>query len=406
MFPKFLSHFEDNINNVKSEGRYRVFREIQRCPEKFPLATLRSEDGNQKEITVWCSNDYLGIGQNSAILSAMEDALKEYGAGSGGTRNISGTTPLHADLEKEIATFHGKECGLLFTSGYVANEAALSTMGKILPNCVIFSDASNHASMRRGITSSNCEKYIWRHNDIAHLEKGLQQLGRDVPKIIAFESLYSMDGDFGAIAEVCDLANYYGALTYLDEVHAVGLYGPHGEGIAAQMGVANRIDIIQGTLGKAFGLSGGYLAGKKIVIDAIRCNAPGFIFTTSLPPVTVAGALASIAYVKQADSLRLQHHKMVNFAKETFTKFGLPIHKTPSHIIPLIIPDPYLCRKLADELLDKYGIYVQPINFPTVPKGQERFRLTPSPFHTQEMIISFAQAFSSLRTGFSLDRTA
>lgn len=379
------SIFKSAIDRLHSEGRYRVFIDILRNKGAYPNAHCFGGNG-PKPVTVWCSNDYLGMGQHPAVIEAMETALHETGAGSGGTRNISGNTHYHIELEAELAGLHGKEAALLFTSGYVSNEAALSTLGKLLPGCIIFSDELNHASMIAGIKSSGCEKRIFRHNDLEHLEQLLLEADPAIPKLIAFESVYSMDADVAPIAEICDLADKYHALTYLDEVHAVGMYGAHGGGISEQVGVAHRLTIIEGTLGKAFGVMGGYITASKTIADCIRSYAPGFIFTTSLSPVLVAGALASVRHLKASTAEREEQQASAALLKEKFAAAGLPVMPSSTHIVPLLIGCPVKAKRISDILLAEYGIYVQPINFPTVPRGRERLRFTPGPCHTAEMM--------------------
>jgi 5-aminolevulinate synthase len=362
-----------------------VFIDILRTKGSFPNAHCFGGNG-PKPITVWCSNDYLGMGQHPAVVEAMEKALHEVGAGSGGTRNISGNTHYHTELEAELASLHGKEGALLFTSGYVSNEAALSTLGKLLPGCIIFSDALNHASMIAGIKNSGCEKRVFRHNDLEHLEELLAAADPGTPKLIAFESVYSMDADIAPIAAICDLADKYNALTYLDEVHAVGMYGDHGGGISEREGVAERLTIIEGTLGKAFGVMGGYIAADKTIIDCIRSYAPGFIFTTSLSPVLVAGALASVRHLKVSEEERRTQQESAAMLKAKFAAAGLPVMPSVTHIVPLLIGCPVKAKRISDILLAEYGLYVQPINFPTVPRGTERLRFTPGPTHSAEMM--------------------
>jgi len=379
------SIFRSAIDRLHDEGRYRVFIDILRTKGSFPNAHCFGGNG-PKPITVWCSNDYLGMGQHPAVVEAMETALHEVGAGSGGTRNISGNTHYHTELEAELAGLHGKEAALIFTSGYVSNEAALSTLGKLLPGCIIFSDSLNHASMIAGIKNSGCEKRVFRHNDLDHLEELLAAADADVPKLIAFESVYSMDADIAPIGAICDLADKYNALTYLDEVHAVGMYGDHGGGISERDGVADRLTIIEGTLGKAFGVMGGYIAADKTIIDCIRSYAPGFIFTTSLSPVLVAGALASVRHLKQSQEERRAQQESAAMLKAKFDAAGLPVMPSETHIVPLLIGCPVKAKRASDILLAEYGLYVQPINYPTVPRGTERLRFTPGPTHTAEMM--------------------
>ena len=378
--------FRAAIDRLREEGRYRVFIDILRTKGQFPNAQCFAGHNGPKPITVWCSNDYLGMGQHPAVVEAMETALHQVGAGSGGTRNIGGNTHYHVELERELASLHGKDASLLFTSGYVSNEAALSTLGKLLPGCIIFSDELNHASMIAGIRSSGCEKRVFRHNDLVHLEELLAEAPADAPKLIAFESVYSMDGDIAPIAEICDLADRYEALTYLDEVHAVGMYGASGGGISERDGVAGRITLIEGTLGKAFGIMGGYVAASDDIIDCIRSYAPGFIFTTSLSPVLVAGALASVRHLKTSEQERKAQQAAASLLKAKFGSAGLPLMPSVTHIVPLLVRCPVKAKTISDILLAEYGLYVQPINFPTVPRGTERLRFTPGPFHTEAMM--------------------
>jgi 5-aminolevulinate synthase len=380
------SIFRAAIDRLHDEDRYRVFIDILRTKGSFPNAQCFAGHNGPKPITVWCSNDYLGMGQHPAVVEAMEKALHEVGAGSGGTRNIGGNTHYHVELEAELASLHGKEAALLFTSGYVSNEAALSTLGRLLPGCVIFSDELNHASMIAGIKSSGCEKRIFRHNDLSHLEELLRECDPETPRLIAFESVYSMDGDVAPIASICDLADRYGALTYLDEVHAVGMYGVRGGGISERDGVAERVTIIEGTLGKAFGVMGGYVAADRTVIDCIRSYAPGFIFTTSLSPVLVAGALASVRHLKLSSAEREAQQSAAAILKAKLEAAGLPLMPSVTHIVPLLVGCPARAKRISDILLAEYGLYVQPINFPTVPRGTERLRFTPGPCHTAEMM--------------------
>ena len=384
--------FAEAIERLHAEGRYRVFIDILRNKGAFPNARCFAGHNGPKPITVWCSNDYLTMGQNPKVIAAMEEALHDVGAGSGGTRNISGNTHYHVDLEAELAGLHGKESALLFTSGYISNEATLSTVAKLLPGCVIFSDALNHASMIAGIRNSGCEKKVFRHNDLDHLEQLLVETPADAPKLIAFESVYSMDGDIAPIAETCDLADKYKALTYLDEVHAVGMYGAHGGGISERDGVADRVTIIEGTLGKAFGVMGGYIASDRNIIDVVRSYAPGFIFTTSLSPVLVAGALASVRHLKESSEEREAQQAAAAKLKSIFADARLPVMPSTTHIVPLLVGDPVRTKRISDILLAEYGVYVQPINYPTVPRGTERLRFTPGPAHDEQMMRDLAAA--------------
>ena len=385
------SIFKAAVQRLHDEGRYRVFIDILRTKGQFPNAHCFGGNG-PKPITVWCSNDYLGMGQNPKVVEAMEQALRDVGAGSGGTRNISGNTHYHTELEAELASLHCKDGALLFTSGYVSNEAALSTLGKLLPGCIIFSDELNHASMIAGIKNSGCEKRVFRHNDVKHLEELLAAEDPETPKLIAFESVYSMDADIAPIATICDLAEKYNALTYLDEVHAVGMYGEHGGGISERDAVAERITIIEGTLGKAFGVMGGYIAADKTIIDCIRSYAPGFIFTTSLSPVLVAGALASVRHLRASSEERRFQQEGAAMLKAKFAAAGLPAMPSDTHIVPLLVGCPVKAKRISDILLAEYGLYVQPINFPTVPRGTERLRFTPGPCHTAEMMDELTAA--------------
>ena len=387
--------FEAALNAVRREGRYRVFADVKRRRGQFPEAE-RFANGQTRPITVWCSNDYLGMGQHPAVLSAMHEALDTVGAGSGGTRNISGTTHYHVELEAEIADLHGKEAALLFTSAYVANDATLATLVKLLPGCVIVSDEKNHASMIEGIRHGGGRKLIFRHNDTADLEAKLQTIPKGTPTIIAFESVYSMDGHISPIARICDLAAEYGALTYLDEVHAVGMYGPRGGGIAERDGVMDRVDIINGTMAKGFGVMGGYIAASRACCDAIRSYANGFIFTTSLAPAIAAGALASIRHLKVSQLERARHQERAKTLKSRLEGVGVHVVPGLSHIVPVLVGDPVHCKQITDSLLDRFGIYVQPINYPTVPKGTERLRLTPTPQHTDAQMDHLVGAVSEL----------
>ncbi|TYC86948.1 5-aminolevulinate synthase [Novosphingobium sp. BW1] len=384
--------FDQAIDRLHSEGRYRVFIDILRNKGAYPNARCFAGHNGPKPITVWCSNDYLAMGQHPKVIEAMEEALHDVGAGSGGTRNIGGNTHYHIELESELADLHGKEGALLFTSGYVSNDATLSTLAKLLPGCVIFSDELNHASMIAGIRNAGCPKKIFRHNDLEHLEELLADTDPALPKLIAFESVYSMDADVAPIHEICDLAEKYNALTYIDEVHAVGMYGPRGGGITDRDKAAHRIDIIEGTLGKAFGVMGGYIAADQKIIDCIRSYAPGFIFTTSLSPVLVAGVLASVKHLKNSSVERETQQKSAAMMKAKFREAGLPVMNSTTHIVPLMVGDPVKAKKISDILLAEYGAYVQPINFPTVPRGKERLRFTPGPAHTEEMMDDLTRA--------------
>ncbi len=384
--------FDQAIERLHSEGRYRVFIDILRNKGAYPNARCFAGHNGPKPITVWCSNDYLAMGQHPKVISAMEEALHNVGAGSGGTRNIGGNTHYHIELERELADLHGKESALLFTSGYVSNDATLSTLAKLLPGCIIFSDELNHASMIAGIRNSGCEKKVFRHNDLEHLEELLAATDPELPKLIAFESVYSMDGDVAPIHEICDLADKYNALTYIDEVHAVGMYGKKGGGISDRDEAAHRITIIEGTLGKAFGVMGGYIAADAKIVDCIRSYAPGFIFTTSLSPVLVAGVLASVKHLKSSSIEREGQQAAAATLKQMFADAGLPVMLSTTHIVPLMVGDPVKAKKISDILLAEYGVYVQPINFPTVPRGTERLRFTPGPMHTEEMMRDLTQA--------------
>ena len=395
---------DQSLNRLHDDGRYHTFIDIVRDKGNFPHATWHRPDGTDAPVTVWCGNDYLGMGQHPAVLNAMHEALDATGAGSGGTRNISGTTVYHKRLEDELANLHGKESTLLFTSAYIANDATLSTLPKLFPDLIIYSDALNHASMIEGIRRNGGSKRIFRHNDLGHLRELLEADDPKVPKLIAFESIYSMDGDFAPIAEICDLADEFNALTYLDEVHAVGMYGARGAGVAERDRLMHRIDIINGTLAKAYGVMGGYIAASAKLCDAIRSYAPGFIFTTSLPPAVAAGAAASVAHLKSDKDLRAQHQTQSKILKYRLKGIGLPIIDHGSHIVPVIVGNPVHTQKLSDMLLQDFGIYVQPINFPTVPRGTERLRFTPSPVHGPAEIDALVRAMDTLWAHCALNR--
>ncbi|GGH20069.1 5-aminolevulinate synthase [Cribrihabitans marinus] len=400
----YTAQLDTAIARLHDEGRYRTFIDIERRNGQFPHAVWTRPDGSERDITVWCGNDYLGMGQHPVVLEAMTEALGAAGAGSGGTRNISGTTVYHKRLEAELADLHGKEAALLFTSAYIANDATLSTLPRLFPGLIIYSDALNHASMIEGVRRNGGAKRIFRHNDVEHLRELLEADDPAAPKLIAFESVYSMDGDFGPIEAICDLADEFGALTYIDEVHAVGMYGARGGGVTERDRLAHRIDIINGTLAKAYGVMGGYIAASAKMCDAIRSYAPGFIFTTSLPPAVAAGAAASVAHLKRAPELREQHQTQAKILKTRLKAMGLPLIDHGSHIVPVIVGDPVHTKKLSDMLLDSYGIYVQPINFPTVPRGTERLRFTPSPVHGPDEMNHLVRAMDELWSHCALNR--
>ncbi|SEO69390.1 5-aminolevulinate synthase [Salinihabitans flavidus] len=400
----FDAKLDEALQRLHDEGRYRTFIDIERRNGQFPHAVWTKPDGTQEPISVWCGNDYLGMGQHPVIIEAMHEAIDATGAGSGGTRNISGTTVFHKRLEAELADLHGKEAALLFTSAYIANDATLSTLPKLFPGLIIYSDELNHASMIEGVRRNGGAKRIFRHNDVEHLRELLEADDSAAPKLIAFESVYSMDGDFGPIEEICDLADEFGAMTYIDEVHAVGMYGPRGAGVAERDRIMHRLDIINGTLAKAYGVMGGYIAASAKMCDAIRSYAPGFIFTTSLPPAVAAGAAASVAHLKRDQALRDLHQERAKILKTRLKGMGLPIIDHGSHIVPVIVGDPVHTKQLSDMLLDGYGIYVQPINFPTVPRGTERLRFTPSPVHGPGEMDKLVRAMDELWSHCALNR--
>jgi 5-aminolevulinate synthase len=403
-FP-YLSRFREALAGLKREGRYRVFTDIVRARGDYPNADFYTQ-GARRPVTVWCSNDYLGMGQHPKVLAAMHEAIDAAGAGSGGTRNISGTTHYHVELEAELAELHGKEASLLFTSGFVSNDTTLATLAKILPGLIVFSDAYNHASMIEGIRHGGVEKRIFKHNDMADLDVQLREAETSAPKLIAFESVYSMDGDFGKVEAICDLAEKYGALTYIDEVHGVGLYGPRGAGVAGRDGQMHRIDIVEGTLAKAFGVMGGYIAASAELIDCIRSFAPGFIFTTSLAPAIAAGVLASVRHLKESDAERELLQARASLLKRLLAEAGLPVMESPSHIVPVFVGDAALCKAVSDSLLYDHAIYVQPVNYPTVPRGTERLRFTPSPAHSEAMLRDLVRALDRVWTAHRLKRAA
>ena len=399
----YRSIFEDAVDTLRQEKRYRVFADLERVAGRFPTAIYRDQADNAREITIWCSNDYLGMGQHPDVITAMQQTAAKLGAGAGGTRNISGTNRPLVELERSLADLHRKEAALVFTSGFVSNEAALSTIARLLPDCLILSDQLNHASMIQGVRQSGMEKKIFRHNDVAHLRELLAAAGRR-PKLIAFESVYSMDGDVAPIKEILDLAEEFGALTYIDEVHAVGMYGPRGGGIAERDGLMDRIDIIEGTLAKGFGVMGGYIAANQAIVDAVRSYAPEFIFTTALPPALCAAARASIEHLKLSSAERIGQQRQAQLVKDMLTEAGLPVMPTSTHIVPLIVGDARHVKAASDALLERHNIYIQPINYPTVPRGTERLRITPTPLHTDEMIVALRNALVSVWAELELPR--
>ena len=400
----FEKFFKNELQGLKENGNYRVFADLERHRGNFPKATRYDEAGQVSEVTVWCSNDYLGMGQHPDTLNAMKEALERCGAGAGGTRNISGTNHYHVLLENELADLHGKEASLLLTSGYVANWAALSTLASKIPGCEVFSDMDNHASMIEGIRHSKVPKHLWKHNDVEDLDRKLSDADPDVPKLVAFESVYSMDGDICPLDEILDVCEKHNAMSYLDEVHAVGLYGPRGGGISEQEGLADRVTVIQGTLGKAFGVMGGYVAASESLVDFVRSFASGFIFSTALPPALAAGATASIKHLKSSDMERMRQRRNVRQLRDKLDAIGLPHMANDSHIVPVMVGDAKKCKFISDLLLENYGVYVQPINYPTVPKGTERLRITPSPLHTDADIDHLVNALSELWSQCALSR--
>jgi len=399
--------FANALETLHEERRYRVFADLERIAGRFPHAIWHSPDG-PRPVVIWCSNDYLGMGQHPKVIGAMVDAATRMGAGAGGTRNISGTNHPLVELERELAGLHGKEAALVFTSGYVSNETGIATIAKLLPDCVILSDAWNHNSMIEGVRRAGAEKKIWRHNDVGHLEELLAAQPADRPKLIVFEALYSMDGDVAPVSHICDLAARYGAMTYIDEVHSAGMYGPAGAGIAAREGVMDRVDVVEGTLAKAFGCLGGYIAASANIIDAVRSYAPGFIFTTALPPAICSAATAAIRHLKTSNWERERHQERAARVKAILSAAGLPVMSSDTHIVPLFVGDPELCKQASDMLLEEHGIYIQPINYPTVAKGTERLRITPSPYHEDHLIDALAEALLQVweRLGLPLKRTS
>ena len=401
----YHSIFDQKLQDIKNEGHYRYFNEIERKAGQYPKA-LHHKDGKTKEIDVWCSNDYLSMSQNTEVMSAMKNAVDQLGAGSGGTRNISGTTHYHVILEQELAELHNKESALLFTSGYISNEASLSTLASTLKGCVVFSDELNHSSMIQGIRSSGATKIIFKHNDVYDLIEKISKFDKDTPKIIAFESIYSMDGDIAPVEAICNIAKEYNALTYLDEVHAVGMYGNKGGGISEELGISNEIDIIEGTLAKAYGVMGGYITGNKYLVDTIRSFASGFIFTTSIPPAVAAGASVAVNHLKHSERERIRQKQAVSYLKQRLRKAKISFIENKSHIVPIKIGNPDLCKRASDLLLKEYKIYVQPINYPTVPRGTERLRVTPSPMHTNEMINHLVDSIETVWKVLKISRMA
>ncbi|MFN3958831.1 MAG: 5-aminolevulinate synthase [Parvularculaceae bacterium] len=399
----FDAFFESELAALKTEGNYRVFADIERKAGAFPVAGNHGEHG-PREVTVWCSNDYLGMGQHPQVIAASQDAAGSMGSGAGGTRNISGTNHFHVLLERELADLHGKEAALLFTSGYVSNWASLGTLAARIPGCIVLSDAGNHASMIEGIRHSRAERHVFKHNDVADLERILKTLDPARPKLIAFESVYSMDGDIAPIKAICDVADRYGAMTYIDEVHAVGLYGPRGGGVAEREGLMDRLTVIEGTLGKAFGCVGGYITGSAALVDFVRSFASGFIFTTALPPHVAAGALASVRHLKESSAERIAHQARVADVRRRLRQIGIPTLDNPSHIVPVLVKDPVKCKWISDWLMQRHGIYVQPINYPTVPKGTERLRITPSPVHSDADVERLVRALNELWSQCALAR--